>query len=373
MYRTCIIFYIVLSFLFTNKLHAFNDTITHRELTKVAVKPANSNVDRYLVTFIGYSSGNDKELEGKDRKGNTQKYTIGRWLQEGSEDEDSPTFCRASNHFHNPIYKTQQPFLLDWLESQMSDSLTVDASCGTDHRYSNVTFATGFADPFVYIGKRTGQDRGVLGLYDAPQEMGWDNARSYFYDALTSQAPATREAMFVKTFRAVGQTVHLLQDMAVPAHVRNDMQSHLWNNWNPLKWSNPFEKYVANNNNPMTTIMNMTTVADKPSFSAPMRLTDFWDANAYTGENPSAGTDQGIAEYANANFVSDFTIFKPQSDTKHYFKYPNQTTSVGKAHYIIADPIKPGQTIKRTYYQKINDGDVGYRLAGVGFVNRWSL
>ncbi|MSN27280.1 MAG: hypothetical protein GJV46_15620 [Geobacter sp.] len=364
MIRKSLVLLVIICCNFAVPVNAFNDKITHRQLTEKAID--NSELNTY-IKFVGYSSGKNKELEGKDRKGNTQKYTIGRWLQEGSEDEDSPTFCRASNHFHNPIYKTQQPFSLDWLGSQMSDSPTVDASCGTDHRYSNVTFATGFADPFVYIGKRTGQDRGLLGLYDAPQEMGWDNARSYIYEALTSQAPATREAMFVKTFRAVGQTVHLLQDMAVPAHVRNDMQSHLWNNWNPLKWSNPFEKYVANNNNPMITIMNMTTVADKPSFSAPMRLTDFWDANAYTGENPSAGTDQGIAEYANANFVSDFTIFKPQSDTKHYFKYPAES-STQKVNMHIANPFSPGDTLTRKYYLKTGDGDTGYLLAGVGYL-----
>lgn len=257
-----------------------------------------------MVKFAGYSSGVKKILNGNDRKGNNKHYTVEVWFQEGSEDEDSPTFCRASNHFHNPIYTSQQPFSFDWLESQMSDSSTVDVACGTNHRYSNVTWATGLANPWIYIGNRTSQDRNLLGLYDAPQEMGWDNARSYFYEALTAQQPATREAKFVKTFRAVGQVVHLLQDMAVPAHVRNDMQSHLWDNWNPLKWSNPFEKYIVSNSG----ARNDTPI--KPTFSAPFRLTDFWDTNTYTGEvNPSAGTDQGIAEYINANFVSDFTIF----------------------------------------------------------------
>ncbi len=226
--------------------YAFDNIKTHRELIEVAIKPEISSVDRFLVTFVGYSSGTRKVLDGKDIRGYNRKYTIGKWLQEGATDEDIPTFCRASNHFHNPIFKSQQTFSFDWLESQMSDSSTVDAACGTSHRYSNVTWATGFASPSIYIGKRTSQDRGVLqGLYDAPQEMGWDNARSYFYDALISQAPATREEKLVKTFRAVGQVVHLLQDMAVPAHVRNDMQSHLWNNLNPLKWGNPFEKYVV--------------------------------------------------------------------------------------------------------------------------------
>jgi hypothetical protein len=58
------------------------------------------------------------------------------------------------------------------------------------------------------------------------QDMGWDNARNYFYSALTEIDPLKRDDNYVKTFRSVGQVLHLLQDMAVPAHVRNDFQSH---------------------------------------------------------------------------------------------------------------------------------------------------
>jgi len=353
-------------------IFAFDNVKTHRDLSKAAIDPPVSGLKSYLINNVGLSEGYDHNFKGITRQGYERTLSVLEWLQEGSTDEDLPTFCRASNHFHNPLFKSQKPFSFDWLESQMSDSRIVDDFCGTTHRYSNVTWATGFVDPWVYIGTRIGQDSRPSGLYDAPQEMGWDNARGYFYDALTAQDPVVREAKFIKTFRAMGQTMHMLQDMAVPAHVRNDMQSHLANGLNTAKWgSNPFEKYVAKNSTAMNVVMSNTSGNDKPTFSAPMRLTDFWDKNIYTGENPSKGTDQGLAEYANANFLSDFTMFRPASDTLHYFKYPNKTTSVGLAHYMIADPINPGQTIKRTYYQKIKDGDDGYRLAGVGFLYRW--
>jgi hypothetical protein len=38
------------------------------------------------------------------------------------------------------------------------------------------------------------------------------------------------------------------------------------------------------------------------------RLTAFWDNNTYDGTNPSYSTTQGLAEFTNANFFSDFTI-----------------------------------------------------------------
>lgn len=313
-----LLFIILLVFSSQNfSAYAFDNKKTHRQLTEAAIKPSVSNLKSYLINNLGFSEGYEKILKGIDHNGYEQNYPVVTWLQEGSTDEDLPTFCRASNHFHNPIHSG------DWLQSQMSDSLTVDVSCGTSHRYSNVTWATGFRNSLDYIGTRTGQDRNLRGLYDAPQEMGWDSARVYFYSALTLNDPATREAKFIRTFRAVGQVMHLLQDMAVPAHVRNDMQSHLWNNWNPSNWGNPFEKYVVSH----TDAISITPI--KPTFSGNKRLTNFWDTNSYTGENPNDSIGQGIglAEYTNANFVSDFTIFKPQSDIKHYFKYPSQTTS----------------------------------------------
>ena len=52
------------------------------------------------------------------------------------------------------------------------------------------------------------------------QEMGWDNAREYYHLALASPSSADRETNFAKTFQSLGQVIHLIEDMAVPAHVR---------------------------------------------------------------------------------------------------------------------------------------------------------
>lgn len=351
-----LLLFLALSCVYTNRAYSFDDKKTHRELTDAAT--VHSTLISYLVDNVGFNEGLDKKLKGIDRNGHERNNSILSWLQEGSSDEDLPTFCRASNHFHKPIYTG------NWAQSQMSDSFTVDAACGTSHRYSNVTWATGFIDPSIDIGPRVGQDRGLSGLYDAPQEMGWDSARTYFYEALTSREPLEKEAKFIKTFRAVGQVMHLLQDMAVPAHVRNDMQSHLWNNLNPFKWGNAFEKYVVNHSD----ARNKVSDKDKPAFAAsPTRLTDFWDTDTYTGETPTAGTNLGLAEYTNANFVSDFTIFKPQSDTKHYFKYPAET-SAEKVNMLIPNPFVPSAVVTRKYYVKKRDGDMGYLLAGVGYL-----
>ena len=82
----------------------------------------------------------------------------------------------------------------------------------------------------------------------------WDAAREGYYTVLSGKAfsgeliwssnQSDEKKEVLKTFFSdLGQVLHLLQDMAVPAHVRSDFMSHtqwaginLGNLLNPLKW-----------------------------------------------------------------------------------------------------------------------------------------
>jgi hypothetical protein len=149
--------------------------------------------------------------------------------------------------------------------------------------------------------------------------MGWDNARAYFYQALTATGAVDRESNFVKTFRSVGQVLHLLEDMAVPAHVRNDFKSHLSfngvNSMNPTKWfGNPFEYYVQVNPGLIARITPEIIASEIPVFEGG-RLTDFWDTN-------QNGSIPGLAEFTNANYFSDETIPNNKPSAEHAFPLP---------------------------------------------------
>src|SRR5262247_2683048 len=54
------------------------------------------------------------------------------------------------------------------------------------------------------------------------QDFSWRDGRRYFLDALTLRDPADREEAMAQTFRTLGHVLHLIQDMAVPEHTRND-------------------------------------------------------------------------------------------------------------------------------------------------------
>ena len=57
----------------------------------------------------------------------------------------------------------------------------------------------------------------------------WNDVRDYYYRALTSPDKGTREIYFAETFRGIGQLMHLVPDMSVPEHVRNN--SHIFGEW----------------------------------------------------------------------------------------------------------------------------------------------
>jgi len=142
---------------------AYDDQITHRDLTEEATKK--SALDSYLIKNLGFAEG----LKALLKNGVESKKIID-WLKKGSTDEDSP-MCRASNHFHNPLLPLSQSYVTDdpwWFD--------LDIICAVQKPfYSSVTWGTGYLSP-----SPTGTKIPI-----SNQEWSWNNARSYYYLALT--------------------------------------------------------------------------------------------------------------------------------------------------------------------------------------------
>jgi hypothetical protein len=226
-------------FMVSGNAAAFDDKVTHPEMATQAIQ--NSAVNSYLAEVLGLPNHTETIVDGK---------SLRVWLREGARLEDDP-MCRAVNHFHNP--------LRDWTESGMRDQpWFVNKHCSSGEYLpqnirSAVHWATSYTQP---------QAPGITRDATANQ-WHWDRAREFFYTHLTGRnfleeevAPteATRNAYLVSSFQALGQVLHLLEDMAVPAHVRDDFKSHL--DWNgitlqtiikPTKWlKERFEYFVEN-------------------------------------------------------------------------------------------------------------------------------
>ena len=329
----------IIFILFSNS-DAYDNKTTHRDITKTAALPLQSNLDTYLKRNLGIPAGIDEKIRGKK---------IIDWFADGSEyedDDNADSFsllpqCRAVNHFHDP--------LKSWDQSYMTDQpWYVDVWCW-DWKpiYSNITWATSYLSPPPDGAKVPFTYSSSMSPYN------WDRARDYYYKALTLTTEEDREIYLAWTFQTVGHVIHLLEDMAVPAHTRNDFQSHLIKNNNSFfDRIQPFEHYVKNHPSLITNAQS-----DFPSFTN-LKLTDFWDTDQYVvGSNPLTSLSIGLAEFSNANYFSDFTIPNNNPTPEHTFPYP----SVNSSNYHICYDLAPDSIYEwdRKYIsRKDKDGGV---------------
>ncbi len=291
------------------------ETDTHEVINEyIAINTLNGfSLDSYLKDNLEFQKGRNEIFNSKK---------VWEWVKEGGKYEDKPSGCipywRSLRHFHNPL--TDQG-LKGTLESsiQWSQKPAGTQSCGY---YS------------------------------------WHDVRGYFYNALTSSAKTERDEKFAQTFRGLGQLMHLVQDLSVPAHTRDD--AHILYNYE--KWAkDKIKKTDAISENYLPLIFYDPPIG-APNPLAAVPVANLFDTNQYIGSNPGITLQGniGLSEYTNANFFSLDTAFKD-------VPYPSRD-SVSLDDVAIPDPRYPSGTILRKYFNKMSDGDTGYRLATVSFL-----
>jgi hypothetical protein len=134
--------------------------------------------------------------------------------------EDTPN-CRASNHFHNPLKAWADAGLTDtqWglqegVYQHCRDwSNRIDPASGKPKFYGNLTWATGRTAP---------GDVMIPQAAEGEMPFTWDMARSSYYGWLTGGDATIRRLQGAEALYTLGHVLHLLEDMGVPAHVRNE-------------------------------------------------------------------------------------------------------------------------------------------------------
>jgi len=210
-----------------------------KNITEKVIKQNEEKLNNYLEN-IGLNNGVMEEL----KSGNDKKEVID-WIKYGSVKEDDLLLpvegIRFLNHFYDP------------------------------------TTGSGLSD-FPWYGVSSLQWANQLNNF-----WSWKWARDYYYKGLTMTAKTERELELSNAFSALGHVMHLVQDLAVPAHVRNDAHPT----------GDSYEKYA--NDTVADLIFTGYSAVNNASFNS---LSTFW-----------ANGGEGLAEFTNANFVSEDTIF----------------------------------------------------------------
>ncbi|MGD0235815.1 MAG: hypothetical protein ABSC55_14925 [Syntrophorhabdales bacterium] len=325
------------------------------------------NLDTYLrqanlLNYLGFGPGGlSQQIPGMDDTGqpltfNNQPPTVQQWIEKGAKDEDS-SVLRSWNHYHNPLQK-------DWSQAGLHTVLFRQGQ-------SSVVWAQ------LLVGEQA-----KYGTTDFPfYPYSWEDAREYYYRALTATNDADRNNFFGKTFAALGHVMHLIEDAAVPDHTRNHVHGEacFW----PLSllgatcsiedWADRdvnagiVSSFLATASGlaaPDPTFgITVIGLDSKPNQLATIPIAQVFDTGKYVGTNPDATAPKpetfpvGIAEYSNANFVSKGTIFTQE------YPYPSQKTSVGTNS---DDP---------DYLMKIGDGESNiphFVRVNKGLMRYWS-
>jgi hypothetical protein len=132
-----------------------------------------SSLHQYLINQLGLKDGVETEIN--------KKWII-KYIGDGGESEDNPG--RPVNHFHNPL-----------------TNLGLFGALAQAWAISPVSI-------------------------QGPESYSWNDTRSNYYLALTSNGKTSREDYFAATFRGVGQVMHLVQDMSIPAHAHNKQSTY---------------------------------------------------------------------------------------------------------------------------------------------------
>lgn len=315
---------------FKGKTHLkFNDFIS----SNVVVPETGFRLNDHLINFLGFQSGIDEPLDYyyDFSSRSIREKSILDYLGEGGREEDSmPRFLW---HFHDGL-------------------LNIGLS--------------GIYDSSILWAQRAIGDQ-KFGDYS------WQSTMNYYYSALVQKDQYERNRLFGKAFRGLGQLLHLVQDLAIPEHTRNNPHPP------PLLTIENYMARQSKNQNILYGLIGNPSFFDFKTLQttrsafrdqgAPIPIANLFDTDTYLGTNPevTTGDTVGLAEYSNANFLSRDT--NPVDSTPIY-PYP-RLAATPQVPFDIADTFSPGQTIKRMYYVKNGEGETGgpgYKLSAVGLL-----
>jgi hypothetical protein len=324
------------------------DTVTHRQLNQyVSLSMIDAfSLDSHLKMQLGIQEGVEKTVRAV-MHGSMSSQKVFEWFGLGGVREDSPwhyTNTRSRHHYHEPL----------------------------DNKGFSGIGGTGFlsGESAITWSQRPPRTQIPDGFYS------WNDVRGYFYDALTAPDQITKERMLAETFRGLGQLLHLVQDMSVPEHTRDD--GHYIGS---TGLATHYEQWVARTKNVRIDseqgVLSVSGIPVEPFFfdysqlrnpspfaplaSVPVAM--LFDTNRYAWSgasglpDPSVTKDNaiGLSEYTNANFLSPDTMFGSR------FPFP----AIGEC--IVTVDSRNG----RQYFSSRGQGEQVEHLAARGWMGYW--
>jgi len=220
-------------------------------------------------------------------KEDNREMTVAEWLAHGGMSADEPELPASFRHFYDPLKNSGVHYLTDHLDD------VLDAVGGLG---SALVQMVGYFMPKLDT-QNPKTDAKQWAFTHPDNRFSYAKAVKYYRDALAVPAslggdgqPLAAIGEYGLAWRAVGETMHLMADMTVPAHVRND--SHPDADIYVTKIGNP---------DPYESTIGRAEVLDAVLRGSATKSVDY-------GAPSLPELFEAVARWTNANFYSGDTI-----------------------------------------------------------------
>ncbi len=272
-----------------------------------------------------YTGGDSRvRIGGRDSISKPKDKPLVDWIVDGGFSADEPEYTMALVHFFDPKnpnqpYLTDQQFLVKFGELCWDGQLINPEISAVDWAFDR-DLGSGY-----YI-----------------QDYSWNDGLRYYREALAS--PSCCNEKYGQAWRAVGETMHLVSDMTVPAHVRND--GHVWSDpyedsvgaWEVTHYKNgPFLNLDYDHGTLQDVMIRIATKVNEEFYSADTTPTGYRvsgsDSYSYTPGRYSQPSLKGLTADADGYYYYPtdrklarevLTTFKPTSPPKYTYTVTNE-------------------------------------------------
>ena len=227
---------------------AYGNLSAHPEINKLAVRAfeARAAADEWLggtefggseVSGIAVTEPGLLQIKEEERA-----MTLAEWIAHGGMSADEPELPASFRHFYDPLANSGVTYLTDHLDDVIEWSGTLGNALIQTAGYFMPTLDT----------KNPEIDAKTWALTHPDNRYSYANGIKYFREALAAQVtigsdglPVRTSAKYGMAWRAVGETMHLVADMTVPAHVRNDSHPDVDIKVTKIGNSDPYESTIG--------------------------------------------------------------------------------------------------------------------------------
>lgn len=290
------------------RIQAWDNYEVHPEMNKLALELFKERViagevrDLYYVSLDGEPCRGvswEKKSDGirpfKQFEGIVRIKSLKQWIEEGGFSADEPEAPMALRHFYNPFVK-------------VNDKWIIPADGDGEHYLTDEHWILRFQkwikkkipiipwdpieNPRIDAVQWAKGEQGIpVDTHYMWQIYSWPDAKRYFKYAVEQSwsEPDYDNEFYGKAWRAVGETMHLVEDMALPSHVRNDGHFYYTIGGTTLFDPDPLEQKVTKRE------------------EVGQYYSDNWSDNISYDQTPTK-LMKDLAAWTNKNFLSKDTI-----------------------------------------------------------------